>query len=177
MIAIFLSMLVSGFWHGAGWTFVLWGGLHGAALVANHWWKKMKLKMPYFLGWLITFNFVNITFVFFRAKKWDDAMKVLMGMVGAHGVMLHTSLERNPVFGKLGMIGVTFGNWLNGIKGYDKTYFMVISALLVVTLAKNSQQLIAYVKPNGKCFCMLLLIAFWSLLNMSRVSEFLYFQF
>ncbi|HEY3308896.1 MAG TPA: MBOAT family O-acyltransferase, partial [Desulfuromonadaceae bacterium] len=55
LAAIFLAMLISGFWHGAGWTFIIWGGMHGLGLVVNHIWKKKKLPMPSFLGWLITF--------------------------------------------------------------------------------------------------------------------------
>ena len=68
LIAIFIAMLISGFWHGAGWTFIIWGGLHGGALVVNHLWKKRKVKMPQWLGWVITFNFVNLSFVFFGPR-------------------------------------------------------------------------------------------------------------
>lgn len=177
MVAIFLAMLISGFWHGAGWTFILWGALHGGGLVVNHTWKRKKLKMPTFLGWLITFNFVNVSFVFFRAKQWDDAVKVLEGMAGMNGVMLHKSLARNPLLSKLGMLGVEFGDWLGDIKGNDRTYFMVLLAILVVTLARNSQQMVGQVKPGWRHCSLLMLVAFWSLLNMGRISEFLYFQF
>jgi len=73
LMAIFLSMLISGIWHGAGWTYIIWGGMHGLALVVNHLWKRNKLYMPSFFGWVITFSFVNITFVFFRSKTVSGA--------------------------------------------------------------------------------------------------------
>lgn len=177
MVAIFLAMLISGFWHGAGWTFILWGALHGGGLVVNHVWKRKKLKMPPFLGWLITFMFVNVSFVFFRAKQWDDAVKVLEGMAGMNGVMLHKSLARNPLLAKLAALGVKFGDWLGDIKGNDRTYFMVLLALLVVTIGKNAQQVVERVRPNWGHCSLFMLVAFWSLLNMGRISEFLYFQF
>ena len=77
MIATLITFLIAGLWHGASWMFVIFGGLHGVGLIVNHYWKKRKIKMNKVLAWFITFNFVNIAFVFFRAKDWDSAIKVL----------------------------------------------------------------------------------------------------
>src|ERR1035437_4486328 len=60
LAAILLAMFISGVWHGAGWTFIIWGTLHGMAIVVNHVWKKTKLKMPFPLAWLLTFMFINM---------------------------------------------------------------------------------------------------------------------
>jgi D-alanyl-lipoteichoic acid acyltransferase DltB (MBOAT superfamily) len=177
MIAIFIAMLISGFWHGAGWTYILWGGMHGLALVVNHNWRKTKIKMPRLLACFITFNFVNASLVVFRAKTLDDSFRVLKGMVGGNGVMLHQSLGRNAVTSKLGALGVTFGGWLDGIKGNDWTYIMVIIGLVIVFIFRNTNEIVASVKPNWKTFVLLVIVGFWSIMGMSRVSEFLYFQF
>ncbi len=174
MIAISLAMLISGFWHGAGWNFIMWGGMHGGGLVVNHIWRKRKLGMPRFLAWLITFNFVNLSFVFFRAKSWDSAMKVLEGMAGMNGVMLHKSLRKVHF---LQGVGIKFGLWLDGINGTDRTYIMVLLALFVTVFSVNSMQIVDRCKPSWRWMTCLLVIAFWSLLDMSKVSEFLYFQF
>jgi alginate O-acetyltransferase complex protein AlgI len=174
MIAMFLSMLIAGFWHGAGWNFIMWGGMHGGGLVVNHIWQKRKLRMPRFLAWLITFNFVNLSFVFFRAKSWESAMKVLEGMAGMNGVMLHKSLKK---FHFLQGLGVKFGLWLDGINGTDRTYIMVIIALLITVRSINSMQIVDRCKPSWRWMACILIISFWSLLDMSKVSEFLYFQF
>lgn len=80
LINLFLTFLIGGIWHGAGWTFVFWGFLHGLALVIHRLWSLTKIKLPKVLAWLITFNFVNFAWVFFRAKNFDDAIKVLKGM-------------------------------------------------------------------------------------------------
>jgi alginate O-acetyltransferase complex protein AlgI len=177
MAAIFLAMLISGFWHGAGWGFIVWGSLHGSALVINHLWKKRKYRMPKLLGWLITFNFVNFAFVFFRAKSLTDAGKVLKGMSGANGVMLHYSIGRNPILSKLGSLGITFGDWLNGIRGTDRAYGMALAALLITTLAINSNQIMARIRADWKSFLFICGAFFWAIMEMGHVSEFLYFQF
>ena len=174
LVAIFLAMLISGFWHGAGWNFIVWGGMHGAGLVVNHYWKKKKHKMPAWLGWLITFNFVNISFVFFRAKSLEGAGQILGGMAGMNGIMLHRSLGK---FTWLQDMGITFGKWLDAIKGNDETWVMAIVALIIVAFLKNSMEIISRVRPSWGWLVLLLVVSFWSLLDMSKVSEFLYFQF
>ncbi len=174
LVAIFLAMLISGFWHGAGWNFIIWGGMHGAGLVVNHLWKKKKLKMPAWLGWLITFNFVNISFVFFRTKSLEGAGHILKGMAGFNGIMLHKSLEKFTV---LRDAGITFGKWLDAIKGSDETWIMALIAMAIVVFFKNTIEIASRVRPSLGWLTLLLVISFWSLLDMSKVSEFLYFQF
>ncbi len=91
---LFMTFLLGGIWHGAGWTFIFWGFLHGAALVIHRAWSKLQIKMPLLLAWFLTFNFINIAWVFFRAKEWDDAIKVLRGMFGLSGIGIRlNSLE------------------------------------------------------------------------------------
>ena len=71
------TFVIGGIWHGAGWTFVFWGCLHCAALVVQRIWSELGFKLNKFVAWFITFNFVNIAWVFFRAKEWDDTLMVL----------------------------------------------------------------------------------------------------
>ena len=75
------TFVLGGLWHGASWMFVLWGALHGAALVLHRLWQKAGGRLPSVLAWLITFNFINLTWVVFRAKTPADALKVLHGML------------------------------------------------------------------------------------------------
>ncbi|MEA1880457.1 MAG: MBOAT family protein [Campylobacterota bacterium] len=74
------TFILGGLWHGAGWTFLFWGLLHGLALAIHRFWKNLGFKMPTILAWFITFQFINVAWVFFRAKEWEDAIKVLKGM-------------------------------------------------------------------------------------------------
>ena len=78
---LMITFVIGGIWHGAAWTFVFWGLLHGMALVIHRIWAGLGLRMWHWSAWLTTFIFINATWVFFRAKEWDDAVKVLSGMV------------------------------------------------------------------------------------------------
>ena len=76
-----ITFTLGGLWHGATWMFVIWGALHGLALVVHRLWQGLQIRMPAALAWLLTFLFVNLAWVFFRAKTLDDALRVLRGMV------------------------------------------------------------------------------------------------
>jgi alginate O-acetyltransferase complex protein AlgI len=82
------TFVLGGIWHGAGWLFLLWGVLHGTALIIYRLWAQLGIKLWYWLSWVITFNFINITWVFFRAEEWGDATKVLNGMVSIDNIVL-----------------------------------------------------------------------------------------
>jgi alginate O-acetyltransferase complex protein AlgI len=92
-INLMTTMLLGGLWHGAAWTFVIWGGLHGLGLTVNHYWDKWGPK-----GWFdgrrriiaigLTFVFTTIAWVFFRAETWPAAGRVLAGMFGLNGLGL-----------------------------------------------------------------------------------------
>ncbi|MCX7899408.1 MAG: MBOAT family protein, partial [Methylocystis sp.] len=90
---LFLTMLLGGLWHGAAYTFVIWGALHGFYLLAAHAWREMApARMTAFvsrgsgvLGWLLTVLAVIVGWVFFRAASVHDALNILAGMIGLHG--------------------------------------------------------------------------------------------
>ncbi|MBK1707692.1 MULTISPECIES: MBOAT family protein [Marichromatium] len=84
-INLFVTFLLAGLWHGASWMFVLWGALHGMALVIHRFWKGLGLSLPALAAWLVTFNFVNLAWVFFRAPDLATATNVISGMFGLNG--------------------------------------------------------------------------------------------
>ena len=81
-----VTMLLAGLWHGANWTFVVWGGLHGIALAVNGAWARAGLRMPALLGWALTLLFVMAGWVLFRAPDFPTAWTVLRGMTGLDGI-------------------------------------------------------------------------------------------
>ncbi|MEJ8854338.1 MBOAT family protein [Variovorax robiniae] len=91
-INLFLTMLLGGLWHGAAWTFVIWGALHGGYLMVNHLWNaKVRRNVPpgrvaKVLGWFLTFICVMIAWVVFRAESMSAAIEIYKGMLGMHGV-------------------------------------------------------------------------------------------
>ena len=83
-INLMLVMLISGLWHGAGWTFIMWGGLHGLASCVNKAFeKKLKMLGPWVNG-IITFFFVSLFWVIFRAGDFSTAMKIWAGLFSIH---------------------------------------------------------------------------------------------
>jgi len=93
---IFIVFLLAGIWHGAGWTFIFWGVIHGVALIVHRIWSTFAIKMPLVLAWVLTFNFVNIAWIFFRAKDFEDALKVLNGMFFGK-IVLPAALEQKGI--------------------------------------------------------------------------------
>ena len=77
LLNLMLTFLLAGFWHGAAWTFIFWGFMHGAALCIHRLWNKIDLRMNKVLSWFLTFNFINIAWVFFRAADWNSAVNVI----------------------------------------------------------------------------------------------------
>ena len=175
LFAIFVAMLICGFWHGAGWTFVFWGALQGAALVVNHLWRKRKLKMPRWFGWFITFNFFNLSLVFFRAKDWHNALNLLKGMVGFNGFLpstLHETIRTRGLF--TSKLGETL---LAGVGGSNRTILGLITVMIFTMVLRNSNELKDGFQPTWKVCAFMVIISFYTFLNMGKVSEFLYFQF
>jgi D-alanyl-lipoteichoic acid acyltransferase DltB (MBOAT superfamily) len=85
-VNLMLTMLLGGLWHGAGWTYVAWGGLHGLYLLVNHAWRSIApFRLPVVAASIITLLAVVVGWVFFRASDFSSAANVLAGMFGLHG--------------------------------------------------------------------------------------------
>jgi len=175
---LLITFLIGGIWHGAGWTFLFWGLLHGSALVIQRVWHNTGIVLHTLLAWFITFNFINITWVFFRAKEWDDAIKVLSGMF-SYNIILPDSMRSKLSF--LSQYGIDFGNWLSGVKGDIYTPVWMLFAFILVLLFKNSTERIninsskpAYVMSVYTA--LLTVLAIMSMIQ-TPYTEFLYFNF
>ncbi len=88
---LLLTMILGGLWHGANWTFVIWGTIHGTALVLERvvkerWVRRDLPSIPVHVGqWLLTFTIVTLAWVFFRAPSFGDATGVLGALFGGGG--------------------------------------------------------------------------------------------
>jgi alginate O-acetyltransferase complex protein AlgI len=178
---LMITMLIGGLWHGAGWTFVFWGALHGMYLCANHGWRALTsrwtislpplLAKPLAVG--LTFFAVVIAWVFFRAETFTGALLMLQSMFdlagGSDGRIVQLYDDAPEIL-----------RWI----GY---------ACIIVWLTPNVLQLFADFKPtvdvlpdySGKIrwtpnivwFAVLLLVMITSIQSLSNISEFLYFRF
>ncbi|MBW6489361.1 MBOAT family protein [Sulfurimonas sp.] len=170
---LLITFLLGGLWHGAAWTFVFWGFLHGIALVLHRLWQKIGFKLWSWLAWLITFNFINISWVFFRAKEWEDAVKVLGGMVGLSGFTLHSIFER---FAFLHQFNIKFQPYDTITLPLAETLWFPF-AFIIILLFKNSMQKMKSFTPNKKVAVFTAFLLSFGILSLTKVSEFLYFNF
>ena len=165
------TFLIGGLWHGAGWTFIIWGALHGIALAIHRFWQSLGFKMNKILAWFITFNFINITWIFFRAKDFESAIKVLSSMFSLDNVVLpNLEFINNLKF----MMREVF---INISQEPIEIILWVIFGFVLILAFKNSMEKINSFKVNKKTVLLNILLFVFGVLSLNKVSEFLYFNF
>lgn len=182
---LFLTMLLGGLWHGAGWTFVAWGALHGLYLMINHAWRNLRERLGHDLQtssaagrWVstgVTFMAVVVAWVFFRADNFTAAIHMLHAMAGMGA----------------GLVG-DFNAYSHLSSAPAKLALSLLLCAALVWLFPNSQEILAQYQPalepvNSSSrlrwqptltwAALISLGLFHALINMGQVSEFLYFQF
>jgi D-alanyl-lipoteichoic acid acyltransferase DltB (MBOAT superfamily) len=177
---LLITFLLGGLWHGAAWTFVFWGFLHGLALVIHRIWQKINIKMNILVAWFITFNFINISWIFFRAKEWDDAIKVLKGMFGFTNIVLSKEYADKLHF--LKHYGIQFESSLSNIKSSSEILIYIFIAFFIVILNKNSTYILYGIQTKKQyaiylLYCSFLFLAAMYSLIVQEYTEFIYFNF
>lgn len=205
---LMITMLLGGLWHGAGWTFVVWGGLHGFYLMVNHAWHRVEARlgeMPFtvrFLGrqvgYFLTFLAFVVAWVVFRAESMDGANSILSAMAGSNGIVLpswwvyhlpfleyfvETSSRDGELFGQFGDVsGYTFivflFLWVWLLPNTSQLFFDQRNTQYGVPVLVHKRKYKWWQwQPHITWAVITALLLFFSGLHMSRVSEFLYFQF
>ena len=169
---LFIVFMASGIWHGAGWNFAIWGGLHGICILVHRVWKNSGRKMNKLLGWFITINLVNIFWVFFRAETLNGALKVLKGMFN-YKSLITVVLEmeqKNNLMRIYQEIKDIFG-------ANEIDIAILLFATIITFLLNNTFNIVNSLKINIKnCF----IVAFFfsiSICYFNGISNFLYFNF
>jgi alginate O-acetyltransferase complex protein AlgI len=196
---LLVVMFIGGFWHGAGWTFGIWGLWHGVCLLVNHAWSQSRPgkfweRLPVSaLSWALTFLVVTIGWVLFRAPGIERAFSLLSSMFGGVGVQVPANwLKHMPWIEVLGIEGRS--EWL--VFSGAGQIFAFAALFAVVLLLPNSLQIMRQVmvppnangmpvskatrllwKPTRTWALVSGIIFTIALLHLGKVSEFLYFQF
>jgi len=176
-----MTFIIGGLWHGAGWTFIFWGAMHGSALVGHRLWRSLGFSMPSWLGWFITFNFINVTWVFFRANSWENAVRVINGMFSFDNIVLPEFLMNQLNF--VSVYGLSFSKtWLTDISANNYTLVYMVLSLGLVFIFENSNQMTNKLSKNKKSYYYHILsgcLLFCALKTMMVVTDsaFLYFNF
>ena len=202
-VNLMVTMVLGGLWHGANWTFVIWGALHGGYLLINHAWRSMRQRLgmtraggrvAHFFAVALTFLCVVLAWVYFRADSVAHANTIIAAMAGANGVTLpYRWLEKMGSFGVwLATHGVLFQNTPVFGGGTQINWLMVCA--LIVWLAPNTQQLMRGYqpalgvsdsatqrglrwRPAWRWLLGTAALAAFGILSLSALSEFIYFQF
>jgi D-alanyl-lipoteichoic acid acyltransferase DltB (MBOAT superfamily) len=163
---IMATFLLGGLWHGAGWTFILWGGLHGAALVVFRWWQHAGFRLHRIFAVLLTFTFVHVTWVFFRAPSLGEAMGMLCRLVP---VGVNWSALQLNLWPSQASIGLPYTAPSIGV--------MLLAAVFLTLLPRNSDRLAAqFAATKRDCIWAALLLTLGTL-TLGQVTQFLYFNF
>ena len=186
-INLMVTMLLGGLWHGAGWTFVFWGGLHGAYLVINHSWRNWRGvsrkdagpgPLPARIaGTALTFLAVLVAWVFFRAPTLASATGILRGMLGLNGVVLPEQVAAavpglSRVVKTAGTMPLLGGGSVMGV--FEMGGLIVASGILVFACPPTHRMrpwLMYLAVAAGAAF------AIQAIFFSRAVPEFVYFQF
>ena len=154
---LMITFLIGGIWHGAGWTFILWGFLHGLALCIHRQFKTYKIKVPILLSWLLTFLFVHISWVFFRSATLEQSWRILEGIFSIREAFSYNS------------------NTLNSTENIS----IIAASALIAFFGVHSSQLSIKIKSSwvGPALAGALLAIGMIFVTRGSPSEFLYFNF
>ncbi|MBR0668265.1 MBOAT family protein [Roseomonas hellenica] len=142
---LMITMVLGGLWHGAGWTFLAWGALHGGYLIVNHMWRRLRARFPEIfaarpgsavVGRLLTFVCVVVGWVFFRADSMEQAVRVVHAMAG-HGT--GAALACPAGAGS----ATVYACWA----GMPTAFWWIAGLLAIAWLLPNSQQIMSRWNP------------------------------
>ncbi len=173
ILAVFL---VSGLWHGAGWTFLAWGGLHGLGQIVERLWGKGRERLPRLLRWCATFAFVNLAWVFFRAPSLSGAVTLLQSAF-LGGFRPPEKWLMEGVFPKeaaaVGVLLPALAPWVDLLLGLA----LFGGGMAAVLWPRNTAQRMEDFRPAPWRAAVLGLLTAWSVLSFTGVATFIYSNF
>jgi alginate O-acetyltransferase complex protein AlgI len=184
-VNLLATMVLAGLWHGAGWTFVLWGALHGAYLAINHMFRRISRRfswrVPAWAGWAATFACVNVAWVFFRADSISRAVDILKGMAGMNGIIVKSRHLPSFLIQALAAIHIPVvgetATW-HYFEPSERNLFLAAATIaLAIPNTWEWVQRSVERRPSRQTAIFIGAVLCVSVLFLGRVNEFLYFQF
>lgn len=175
---IMIVYFVSGIWHGANWTFILWGALHGIASVLTRRFESAIKKMPRWICWMLTALFLNFTWLFFRADSIGQGVELL-----AKAFSMEFGPVSQQIFDVFNLMEIvhlvrwTFNTELPQICGWLMPALFYVGALLLVLFAPNAYEKMKNMKCTLWELTVISILLIWCIFSLSGVSTFLYFNF
>ena len=169
LLALGLTMVLGGFWHGAGWQFIVWGALHGSMLIAHRLWSRAGLSMPDWLGRALTFMGVMLAWVMFRANSVGDGLLVWKKMAGLDGFVLPVVYRSAEVAG----LHTEVSPFINGIE----IYCLVVVVTFCMTTRNVHEVWESWAVPKTRHLVGLITMAAVSCFAVNGGGMFVYWQF
>ena len=173
---LFMVFLIGGLWHGAGWTFVLWGAMHGVGMVVNRVWQSAGLRLNKVAAWFVTFLFINLSWALFRAENWSATVKMLRGMLGFDGFVLPQQVLDFLPFLRVAFTGQGTMPYLGGgtIMGFAEVCLLLVTGFALTLWPVDG----AAVRKRLAVLCVVMFpFVLQALLFKQTASPFLYFRF
>jgi len=167
---IFIIFLISGLWHGASYTFVVWGLLHGIAMITNRIFNEQIKKIPYVLTQLLTFIFVNIAWIVFKATSIHEAINIIKAITNPNGHLLEGI---QTCFTNIGFLDLSFLRVSNELKAW---LFLLI-ATGIVLFAPNSNEIINKCKFKLPSMLITIFLLVVCILSITGTTTYLYTMF
>lgn len=174
----FIVFVISGLWHGAAWTFVVWGILHGVAMIVSKLLAAGKIVLPKVIGWLLTFSFWVVSFAIFRASSLHEAAALfgcaLNGGIGRVQEFFYLTIEKTveiSILQKLDVFDIT--------KAYPEVWVLipVLFSLVGCLVMKNTQEKLQEFRFTYRKLFVTVFLIFYSLISLGKVTVFLYANF
>lgn len=176
-INVMVVFLLSGLWHGASWTFVVWGAVHGFANCLNRMFQNVWNKVHGVVRWIATFVFINCTWIIFRADSLSKAWRFIGKLFSMNTLSVRAELLDSVRLAEFDFLEMRFGifNYLpSRIQGFHVIALLLVSFLIVLTGKKCYEK--KFVPTWGNAVYTVFLLV-WSVMSLSGVSTFLYFNF
>jgi hypothetical protein len=172
-----IVFLLSGLWHGSSWNFVVWGLLNGLGVVfdsVNP--RPIKNKT---VARLCTFGYFLFTLIFFRSETLSDAVIILQGLINPKGIRLIYDVAQHMDIPELYFLKKGFNLVLPQYTGmvYLLAFLVLMAVCILLLLGKNPEEIVKEGKYKTTTALGLAVIFIWSVISLSGVSTFLYFNF
>ncbi len=176
---VMIVFSLSGIWHGADWSFIMWGMIHGALKVLCRLGRNVIKKIPKWVQWLLTFTLINIAWVFFRADYTKQPFELLERLFVGGGGWCQAPLLEAACDGTLG-ISVLKKILSPGTMVFIKQIWVSMVCVLgtyICVKMPSSHEMVERRNTRSRYFAFLGILFLWSFINLSRVSKFIYFNF
>lgn len=174
---IMVVFLVSGIWHGANWTFICWGLIHGIANVAVRMFENRIKKIPNVVMWILNFGFINMTWMLFKADSITSAVDMTKGIFTGKFGIIDSYMAQNMVPLELRTIFMILDFNPSDIMWMMLVICICLVLIFIVTFKRNVQENVRDFHATLKN-AIAVSIMFWiCIISFSTVSTFLYFNF